>query len=172
MVAERCWVLAELVVVDVKDSGGGSRDRTTRHAILIGRSDQCVEDQARERSLRISNRSTRGQKGVLFRLCCSLSLSLRFFSPSSCETCLKAASNAFLSSGRAVRYTQTSFPRLIFNALVRSQAGLAGARREETQGKRKGATKAKEHVAGRGENGLRARLGTTSADFRMALHLR
>lgn len=120
MVAERCWVLAELVVVDVKDSGGGSRDRTTRHAILIGRSDQCVEDQARERSLRISNRSTRGQKGVAGRL----------------------------------------------------QAGLAGARREETQGKRKGATKAKEHVAGRGENGLRARLGTTSADFRMALHLR
>lgn len=40
---------------------------------------------------------------MVFRRTCSFSLSLRFFSPSSCDTCLKAAKSAFLSSGRAVR---------------------------------------------------------------------
>jgi hypothetical protein len=60
---------------------------------------------------------------MVFRRTCSFSLSLRFFSPNSCETCLNAANSDFLSSSLEVRYTQTSFPRRILSAFVKSVLG-------------------------------------------------
>lgn len=51
MVAERCWVLSDLVVVDVKDSGGVSMLFPCRTEADHSRPDQRIEDQKREGSL-------------------------------------------------------------------------------------------------------------------------
>ena len=44
MVAERCWVLADLVVVDVKDSGGESPSSLGTEELTGARPHECPED--------------------------------------------------------------------------------------------------------------------------------
>lgn len=52
MVAERCWVLADLVVVDVKDSGGESAMLHERYQ-LMSRSHKRPKNQKRKGGLRV-----------------------------------------------------------------------------------------------------------------------
>lgn len=59
MVAERCWVLADLVVVDVKDSGGESDYRHSAcHPADPLRPDECFEDPPRQGGVRVSHSQT------------------------------------------------------------------------------------------------------------------
>jgi hypothetical protein len=56
MVAERCWVLADLVVIDVKDSGGELFLVAEKGSSgLIARSYKCTQDPSWERGLRLSH---------------------------------------------------------------------------------------------------------------------
>ena len=63
LVAERCWMLNEIVMQDVKDSAGKKTFVVhDMYPIIRGRGKQCDQAASRERGTRLPHRTCKGQK--------------------------------------------------------------------------------------------------------------